>query len=434
MPTVDINSKSKKREDTNLEVVSVIISMDNGKQYVMHGKDLISIYFIEDIFSHCITGKIEFLDMYGFQEFAPFTGEEQIRLVYGVEDTRELLFDIWKMESTEQTNTTQTTAEKLITLYFVDTTFKRLTVPRYSRSWETQTKGTEVIEHIFKYMVEIENYYIEPSNTKIDFIMPYWSPLDSIRWILPRLLGTVDPTSGYMMFNNTKNTLTTNVKTLNNLFSESSEVAKAEFVPEALESSPGSQTDTGLQHRDFKILDWKIDGIDHISTKGLQGGTWRGYDFLRKKLLSESYTYDSMLQKTILLGRNALFSDISNEYGSFEILGENNEDIIKNHIYAEWVAKYSRQQAMSIIMAGSENRYAGMQINMKWPSSSEHELYDANLKGRYLIKSITHMFSFETNMPYRQRLVLLKNAYESSRKKELAKGSKKNIGGQTLTQ
>jgi len=423
-------SYQKAYESTNTDILGIVIAMDDGRKFTMDGKDVISIYFIEDIFSHSITGKIEFLDMYGFQEFAPFTGEEQIILVYG-EDNNLLTFDIWKMSSSEQTNPTEPTAERLITLFFVDTMFKKLIIPRYSRSWENDTKGTEIIEHLFKNMIEIENYNIEPSSTELDFVMPYWNCMDSIRWILPRLRSITNE-SGYVFFNNTKSVFSTNVITLNKLFGTSTEVGKIDYSLEAVGPNPGATPDEGMQNKDFKIFDWKMEGIDHVSTKGLQGGTSHGYDFMRKKLLSEDYTYSTMLEKTTLLGRQGLFSDISNEYGAFDIYAENDEEIIKNIAYSEWLQRYSRQQSLMVIVAGSVKRYAGMQIEMRWPSSSKDEIFDSNLRGRYLIKSVTHMFKFDSNIPYRQKLILLKNGYESSRKKGLVGGSKKNVGDKTL--
>jgi hypothetical protein len=37
------------------------------------------------------------------------------------------------------------------------------------------------------------------------------------------------------------------------------------------------------------------------------------------------------------------------------------------------------------------------------------------LKGKYMIKSVTHSFKTGRNYPYRQRLVCIKNAYHNSK-------------------
>jgi len=64
---------------------------------------------------------------------------------------------------------------------------------------------------------------------------------------------------------------------------------------------------------------------------------------------------------------------------------------------------------------GGASRYAGQKINVFWPSVDLKEVYNSMDSGMYLIKSITHQFSPMKAPLYTQVLVLIKNAYGSSK-------------------
>ena len=70
-----------------------------------------------------------------------------------------------------------------------------------------------------------------------------------------------------------------------------------------------------------------------------------------------------------------------------------------------------------------------MQIEIEWPSNERERTksFNKQLKGKWLIKSITHQLLGGTTMSYRQRLVLLKNGFEDSDMKDLVNASKMNL-------
>ncbi|MFW6377492.1 MAG: hypothetical protein ACOCZ5_02485 [bacterium] len=49
---------------------------------VLSGDEVIQLYFVEDIFSYCMTGKMIFTDTRGLFEFGPITGNETIKIHY----------------------------------------------------------------------------------------------------------------------------------------------------------------------------------------------------------------------------------------------------------------------------------------------------------------------------------------------------------------
>ena len=75
-----------KQENTGDFVV--VLKTDFG-QITLTTDQVKEFYFIEDIFSFCVTGKITFTDRNGIFEFGPLTGNEMLSVVYGNADDKE---------------------------------------------------------------------------------------------------------------------------------------------------------------------------------------------------------------------------------------------------------------------------------------------------------------------------------------------------------
>ena len=90
------------QQDTSVYNVQIIVE---DQPVILDNDNIVSCYFIEDIFKHCMMGKLVFNDVHGFFEFGPFTGNEQLVITYGVEYDKEIVFDIWKVGKITQTNT-----------------------------------------------------------------------------------------------------------------------------------------------------------------------------------------------------------------------------------------------------------------------------------------------------------------------------------------
>ena len=399
------------------DILSVVISLESGPVSI-NAKDIQSCYFIEDIFSYCMTGKLTFLDMYGLMEHGPFTGNEQITIIYGESEDRQLPFDIWKVGRVQQTSPIDPTGENLMEIYFVDPVFELYSMKRYSKSFTGLKKTTDIITEMLVNIIGLKSKDIsmEESTTDVtNFIIPYWTLMESISWLLKRSRGKESNTSGYVCYNSTEEGLTTNVSTLNTLFDDKNYIDDELYVFE------------GDQSKRNKVLNWWISGLDKHSTKVIRGGKWKGYDAETKSFLNLEYTYADGVGDSVLLGKKSLYNDISDVDTVNKMMGEKSLALLQDTVYSEWIRRYCMQQVMNIYVRGHESRYAGQQIKINWPSTERSELYNKMLEGKYLVKSITHMFSGGSSFPYRQRLVLLKNAYSDIDMVGLLKASKMNI-------
>ena len=81
------------------ETRTLSITFETYKRgFVLDMKDIEIFWFIEDIFTHSMTGVLRFRDTVGFAEFAPITGsDESLHLTYGQDNDINLTFDVYKV-------------------------------------------------------------------------------------------------------------------------------------------------------------------------------------------------------------------------------------------------------------------------------------------------------------------------------------------------
>jgi hypothetical protein len=412
------------------KVFSVMIITEK-EPLILNNGDINEFYFIEDIFKFCMVGSITFNDRYNIIEYGPFTGNEKLAVIYSIEGdeksdkNRELIFDIWKVGRVQQIGSgIREESENLITMNFIDPFYAGFTLRKYSRSWSNRLY-TDIMKDILNNMVFFKQggrpFNVEASRNKTDFVIPYWTPQMAVRWLMRRAKGETAGTGGYLCFNNTNKTFSHNLVTMNYLLSDYGKT----FDPVAYVFNQAKVSS------DNKILEWWMNGLDLNSNAGIRGGTWKGYDFSTKKLLNYEHVYSDGTDNTVMLGRQTLYNKIDDIQSSNILTGDSSDNLLENISYNDWAKRYNMQMVFNIIVEGNEKRFAGQQIEIKWPSwarnlGSEVQ-YNDLFKGKYLIKSVTHSFNPGGTYPYKQRLVLIKNAYTNINSKFLHKAKESNI-------
>jgi hypothetical protein len=71
-------------------------------------------------------------------------------------------------------------------------------------------------------------------------------------------------------------------------------------------------------------------------------------------------------------------------------------------------------------------------IELEWPSTEKEQKWNKQMKGLYLVKSVTNQWG-PTRPGWVQKLVLLKNGYTDSRNRDLVKATRKNLYGSTAS-
>ena len=146
--------------------------------------------------------------------------------------------------------------------------------------------------------------------------------------------------------------------------------------------------------------------------------------------MNYEHVYSDGVDETVCLGRKTLYNQIDDILSSNTMVGDNSDKLLENISYNDWAKRYNMQFIVNIIVQGHEKRYAGQHIEIDWPSAIKNigaSNINSLLKGKYLIKSVTHSFAPNSNIIYRQRLVLIKNAYNDIDSKILYKAKKMNV-------
>ena len=422
--------KQKGQVQLTKQVFNVLLITEK-QPIVLDNADINQLYFIEDIFKFCISGTITFNDRYNIMQYGPFTGNEKLALVYSVagdprsNKNRELVFDIWKVGKIQQLGPgIREEGENLITMNFVDPFYIGYMLKKYSRSWSDEYYS-DIMKDILNNMVYFSTagrrFNVEESSNKTDFIIPYWNPQTAIRWLMRRAKGSQSGTSGYLCFNNTEMGFSHNLITFNYLLSDKGKTF----------DNVSYTFDKAVVSAENKILEWWISGLDRNSNAVIRGGTWRGYDFNTKKLLNYEHVYSDGADNTIMLGRKTLYNKIDDNTSSNIIIGDSSDELLGNIAYSDWARRYNMQFILNLIVEGNEKRFAGQQINIAWPSivrnTGNQVPFNDLLKGKYTIKSVTHSFSPGGTFPYKQRLVLIKNAYNDINSEILYKAVQTNL-------
>lgn len=378
------------------------------------------LYFIEDIFSFSMTGKLIFYDKYGVFEFGPLTGNEKLTVYYGIENDIEKVFYIYKMAKIQSDSSANPGSKQTIELYFTDEMFYSLNFIQFSKSWKNE-KVSNIIYDIAENIMGVSSWNQKENSldTMDYFYSPYWSPNTSINWLMKRSKGSKSRKASYVFFNNSKGS---NFITLDTLLSQT-KLLKI------------SNKDDGLYVFESenlflfnKILSWSISGLDNTALRRISGETNLGYDSSTKNFIINEKKYTDQLKNHTILGKFSLFTDKSEIRNGFRYLGEDNEKIIENIYSSDWNKLYDSQQLINITVRGHEERYCGAMIEIKWPSTEKFEQqFNSNLHGLYLIKSITHYFSGQNTPAYIQKMNLIKNGYEESENTDLVKSTAKNL-------
>lgn len=424
------------KKDARILSVGIIL---NGILYDLQLTDVLELYFIEDIYSFFMTGKLILFDRDGMFEFGPFVGAENdgVKVLYSTDDDEagiELEFKIFKIEKSENAFGTYAGTSNVLTIILIDEAFFKFTRHKWSRSFK-EKHIHEIVEHMSLIMGETPIDVILPTDQFYElWYMPRWDIATSIKWLMQR--ASMGDDCGYLFYTSTK------MRKFTRHFVSIEELLKQGGLLEV--DGDGGQYVFFAENifKASKIKSWEITSIDEHARKYLQGNFCFGYDFERKKLIDSHEPlapvlgetpgnsfifYKDFIEKYVtVLGNKTLFHDISDPEADFINTGEDDEDIIKNYQAYDMIKRYNLQQLLIIIVAGHEDRYAGAMIEMEWPSFDKQEIYNRNLKGKYLIKSVTHSFQPKNTQCYTQKLVCIKNGYYDSFNNILEDAVKKN--------
>jgi len=410
---------------TETRFTVTIFGASKQKPVIIENNSITHFTFIEDVFNALPLAILEFVDRSGLIEAVPIIGREMVSIMYGddtVSNKSSSVHKTWNFFTydinfkTEITNTGSGVTTVIMKL--VDPRYVTMNFTRFSRSWKNKT-GSEIIKSICTYMVgggqdatfdkweDSFGYigpYIDVDKNIQSFIMPYWTPLETIRWLLKRMEGN-NQFPGYLFYTSGKGFNLVTFARLIDISKNSVESKKYFFMT----------SNKDMYFSENRILNWKLYPPSNSALSYIPGGTCMSPRFdtkemrERSRLLSETYEE----YKNIVHGSQPLYpTDINNATST--VLSYGGDYVVLNCIFGnEWIKKYMNQLQMQVLVKGRPDRYAGMLIDIEWPalkSSMQNEMYN----GRYLVKSIEHIFEPAAQPQYKQMIRILKTGYKDT--------------------
>ena len=407
---------------SSIEQIPWSITLSNSlNSHIVSSSSLVSCYFIEDIYSYIMTGKIVVYDNVGFDEFLPLVGGELLTISYtsqmGEEDpeTKTHNFVIHKINRIDNDDNHRKTIEML----FVQPQHYDFHMNNFSLSiYDSDYSNT--VKYIMNNHIGVDKFIeFEDSVEKLEyFTTNLKSPASNIKWLMDRSSSKVTKTPGYLLYYNTKGGF--NFITMESLLSNSKMMDG--------DNDKYLFTSDNPYHIN-KILNSKINKVDYNTLNKLSKGLYLGYDIKRKKIIRREYSYSDALKMFSILGRYSLFDETKMDFKSIyeTSTSETDKNIIDNMYYGDWIKQYCIQQTVDIVVIGHNRRYAGGIIEINWPSGDADSIISKNMQGKYLVRSIIHHYTPFTIDPYKQKMVLIKNGFNDSDYRYLTKSVKVNI-------
>ena len=374
---------------TETEFSISIFSPISKKMLQIANRDILEFTFIEDIFGMVPVATLEFIDRSGVIEALPIKGQEVITIAFGpaAGSSESGLLKAEAFVSIgldfKSENQTAGSAMGVVCYKLVNPFYLTLNFRRYSRSWSGK-KGTEIIRHICTHMMgdgkdPMEYVQIEESQEIIDkFIMPYWTPSETIRWLLKRMSGSKSLSPGYLFYCNSKGfNLVTIPYLINDVFNPT-ETSKYFF------------TSTGDEQffDENRILGHKTYPPSNQALERIAGGIKYSPDFFTKDQKEDIYFNTMQLEKysSIFNGSENLFKDVNSHNASIENVA-GGYTTMNNMFGNEWIRRYIKQLQIDVLVKGNVKRFAGMKIFIDWPSiagagDKKNELYTGRWLGK----------------------------------------------------
>jgi len=407
-------------DTSNLRVIITTQSGDANLEM----KDIIEFTMIEDIFSGSIVGKLIFIDRIGGIELLPFVGHEPITVIYGEDGEIQKTFIIFSVSAINSIGQLENYDMQQIELYFVEPLFLSLIQRKFSVSWKDK-KISDIVKDINSNMLMTDGTFAQFEDSKEIlpyFYMPYWTPAEAIKWLMKRASSAENQMPGYLFYSSAKGL---NFVTLEKLLRQTDLEKDYKGNPLRYYIQSKAPNDPN------KILGFSINGIDYQSFIDLKGGIKYGYDFETKSAVTKDYKYTETISKFTMLGKKTMFFNINDTRTKYDLEGDNDEKLLQNIAFHEFIRRYVQQYQVHMTVKGHERRYAGMVVDIIWPSTVKDDLLHKSLEGKYLVKSVTNTFSSK-GLPYwKQLLVLLKVAYGDSNYKALVDSTKFNMDTKT---
>ena len=439
------DDKIRKEADFHVKKISLIAY--NGKPHEVSLLRM-SLEIQEDLFNHCITGQMTFVDSVDLLQLLPVVGEETLEIVFtrpdaeGVTaqetDSGKLLedvkvsFRVYTIVKREPRNTKQ----QIYTLHFVSKEFVQNFKQKVFLAFQDElySKMAEVIYN--EHLMVGKPINIEKSKFEQDFCFSNLTPLEALQLIASRAISAEGNGTAYVFY---EDRFKFNWVTLGKLLTQSpvqtyiyqpadilSDQEQSQYRPRTIDSDIRAVENFG-HTGGFNVMRNLVDGMyaSRLLTFDTVRQIWEetDYDYL-KDFDKFKHLHDN---KVCTEGLDALgsplasmrFAPTNKDHDKIPWIAGKEPGIKPTHIEEQLLFRMSqmkqiRAHKIGLTVSGDPRRFVGQVIEFNLPQflgnvrpEAPQEL-DKYLQGKYLIISMKHRLEVDR---YYQEMEIVKDTY-----------------------
>ena len=364
----------------------------------------------EDIFSPVMSGNIVVVDAVGILNTLPIVGQEKVNIHISSQLWNTIKFEFHTYSITERNAENKTTTSYLINFVSKEAIDDKIT--RISKSYRG-TQGT-IAKTVFKDWISTsKNFAVENTAHNTSFVVPYWSPFETINYLASRSVPNYPGAAAGMLFYENQSGF--RFESIQTLFSGESlgELTSRDSNIHSSTSSTSKISYAGLTIEDYEVLETS-DTMKAMSN-GMLGTTLYSKDLTKNSWTKKDWNYLVEAPKAKHLNKNLLFPE-TNAFG-YKFKNVMNEarfvythnniftDIGDNFFPKEWVGsrisllQQLNSTRLNISVPGHILFSAGKLIDLVFPNNapvnSRSMEIDPFLSGKYLISTVRHNFQLK---------------------------------------
>lgn len=376
--------------------------------YDIPTEDIVVCSVYEDIFNFCLSGTIEFRERSGWLEKTEgYNGIFPLAISWKEGDNQVIQkeFNVYRTKPHAAIN--QLDSTKAVKWTFLESLHEMLHYVRInSCPWGEKVKGSDIVKDIYTKVMggNMEDFVqFEETNETFDYFnMGYKTSAEAIRYIQRRCTSVKDPkTPGFLFFTNSKGLNFTTLPLL--LFNKKRE-------------ENNKIVWNGQDDNINRVLGWYYIPPSMDKAKNIGGANIYNISFDSREVVENKVTFADMFDNQLgniigNYGDSAIYPDISNPSSPSLVFSETDPNKSINIWKTLFLYDYTTSLTSYLKIRGDSTRYAGMIIDVEWPSSVSSNTLDPMLSGEWLVKTVAHHFCPNNSLRYNQILVCVKPAF-----------------------
>jgi hypothetical protein len=373
---------------------------------------------IEDITNFTLSGSMIFTDTLDLKEYLPIMGGEKLRIKFRTGedfDWYEKEFIITKVAMENVT----TGRHKTIQLYFASEEILTNFKAQYSKSYKNKTPS-DILSDVFSDQLKSKKELnSEKTSNSMNFIIPYWNPFQTIKFLMNRSMSSVSKDSGYLFYENGEGF---NFESLSGIFKKT---ATKEIYLHQLRNADNQPITAFVGVAKYQTYLKTTDLIEDVR-KGITGSSVYTFDYGTKSFMKREMEWEKFTDKNgVSIGKNSIYTDgfVHKDAVVDEFTGYVNDRIVEGVDFPNSINDQSKiflrnrnlfnilnNNSLVVGKSGDSGLFCGTLVKVEQMGGEKNTLNE-KLYGNYLLKCVKHKINLTEG--YNQVILMSKPFYSN---------------------